>query len=230
VPDDRVSLLADRSWPDLAGTSRATVLAIPLGSTEQHGPHLPLSTDTDVAVALALRLAASRADVLVAPALAYGASGEHAGFPGTLSIGQDALETVIVELVRSADDFAATVVISAHGGNARPLGRAAARLDREGRRMRAWSPGPVEGGDAHAGRTETSVMLALNPARVRPGRAAAGATEPLSRLWPALRDSGVKGVSANGVLGDPAGATPEEGHRILDHWAGGLARALDGWP
>ena len=91
--------------------------------------------------------------------------------------------------------------------------------------------------------TDVSVRPAwASPPSTRPGdqarmrrpsrssRAAAGATEPLSRLWPALRDRGVKGVSANGVLGDPRGATPEEGHRILDHWAAGLTRDLDGWP
>ena len=59
-----------------------SVLAVPLGSLEQHGPHLPLDTDTRIAVAVAPGLAARRADVAVAPAVAYGASGEHAGFPG----------------------------------------------------------------------------------------------------------------------------------------------------
>ena len=62
-----------------------SILAVPLGSTEQHGPHLPLGTDSDVALALADRLAAARADVLVAPVLPYGSAGEHAAFPGTLS-------------------------------------------------------------------------------------------------------------------------------------------------
>jgi mycofactocin precursor peptide peptidase len=72
-------------------------LVIPLGATEQHGPHLPLETDTVIAGGIALALAAVRADVIVAPPLAYGSSGEHAGFPGTLSIGQSALEEVVVE-------------------------------------------------------------------------------------------------------------------------------------
>ncbi len=70
--------------------------------------------------------AAARDDVVVAPALAYGSAGEHAGFAGTLSIGQAALELVVVELVRSAGDFAAVVLVCGHGGNAEPLGRAVA--------------------------------------------------------------------------------------------------------
>ena len=95
--------LSDLSWPQVRERAAAgAVLVIPLGATEQHGPHLPLSTDTDIAVALCRGLAAARPSVLVAPPLPYGASGEHAGFAGTLSIGQDAAETVVVELGRSA--------------------------------------------------------------------------------------------------------------------------------
>ncbi|MBO0730076.1 MAG: mycofactocin biosynthesis peptidyl-dipeptidase MftE, partial [Acidimicrobiaceae bacterium] len=142
--------LADLAWPDLDRCAARTVLAVPVGATEQHGPHLPLSTDTDVAVALARRLAAARPDVLVAPAVAYGSSGEHAGFAGTLSIGQEALEMLLVELVRSADAFAATLLISTHGGNAEPVTRAVAVLSSEGRKVRAWSPSAEPGDDAHA--------------------------------------------------------------------------------
>ena len=108
---------------------------MPLGSTEQHGPHLPLSTDTDIAVALCQRLAAARGDVLVAPPLAYGSSGEHAGFAGTLSIGQAALELVLARAgpVGRADTFGHVLLVSAHGGNAGPVSRAVARLRAESR-------------------------------------------------------------------------------------------------
>ncbi len=155
------------TWPEVAALSGDTVLAVPVGSTEQHGPHLPLSTDTDVAVALANRLAAARADVLVAPAVAYGSSGEHAGFPGTLSIGQDALELVLLELGRSADAFAGIVFVSTHGGNAGPVSKAVRRLTYEGRRVRSWHPrlAGTQELDAHAGYTETSIVMALSPAQ-----------------------------------------------------------------
>jgi len=97
--------LADLSWPDVGKWAQAgAVLAVPLGSTEEHGPHLPLSTDTDIAVVLCERLAAVREDVLIAPALDYGSSGEHSAYPGTLSIGQAALEMLVVELGRSATE------------------------------------------------------------------------------------------------------------------------------
>ncbi len=197
---------------------------MPLGATEQHGPHLPLSTDTDTALALARRLAGRRTDVDLAPAVPYGASGEHAGFPGTLSVGSAALELLLVELCRSATaTWPRVLLLSAHGGNADAVRAAVALLRAESRDVRAWSP--FFPGDAHAGRTETSVQLALTPTRVRTHLAAAGATGPVADLLPALRAGGVVAVSPNGVLGDPAGAHADEGERLLDD----AVSALDSW-
>ena len=186
------------------------LLAIPLGSCEQHGPHLPLDTDTTIAVAVASELARRRDDVLVAPPLAYGASGEHAGFAGTLSIGLAALEHVLVELVRSADHFAGVVLVNGHGGNARAVERAVATLRHEGRRVLAWWPS-VPGGDAHAGRVETSLLLAIAPETVRMDLAAPGCTAPLATILPTLEAEGVVAVAPSGVLGDPTGASAAEG-------------------
>jgi creatinine amidohydrolase len=222
--------LAAMTWTEVAGQASMSVLAIPVGSTEQHGPHLPLSTDTDVAVALAGRLAAARPDVLVGPPIAYGSSGEHAGFPGTLSIGRAALELLLVELGRSADSFAGLVFVSAHGGNATALSAAVRLLRSEGRPVTAWAPTSVgPSGDAHAGRTETSVMLALAASSVRGDRAEAGNTRVLADLLPQLQARGVAAVSANGVLGDPTSATEEEGHELLDQWAWQLVNHVEGW-
>jgi creatinine amidohydrolase len=152
--------------------------------------------------------------VTIAPALPYGSSGEHAAFPGTLSIGQAALELVVVELARSADAFLAVVIVSAHGGNAEPLDRAVTTLRAEGRRVLAWSPrGYV---DAHAGRSETSLLLALEPDRVRLELAAPGTTQPLLEIIDQLRANGLRAVSPTGVLGDPSGASADEGSALLD--------------
>jgi len=191
------------------------VLLVPLGATEQHGPHLPLDTDTRLACELARR-AASRLGpgVLVAPALPYGSSGEHAGFAGTLSIGQRALELVVVELVRAlGSEVGRTVLVNGHGGNAEPVARAVARLRGEGRRVDAWFP-HVEGADAHAGWFETSLMLALDPEAVRVDRWARGDVRPLRDLIDELRSAGVRAVSANGVLGNPASASVERGEAM----------------
>jgi creatinine amidohydrolase len=199
-----------------AATFGARVLIVPVGATEQHGPHLPLTTDTDIAVTLAQRLLAAAPDaVVVAPPVAFGASGEHQAFAGTVSIGREALERLVVELGRSAAcTWPRMLLLCTHGGNVAAVRSAARRLRSEGRDARVWIP--AWGGDAHAGRTETSLMLAIDPGRVRLGVAQAGATEPLAELMPQLLAGGVKAVSHNGVLGDPAGASAAEGERPLD--------------
>lgn len=213
--------LAELSWTDL---SEPKILLVPLGATEQHGPHLPLTVDTEIAVALCERLARSRADVVVAPPVPYGSSGEHAGFPGTLSLGQEVTESLLVELGRSADAFAGILLVCAHGGNAEPVRRAVAKLRSEGRNVRAWFPrGPAN--DTHAGWVETSVMLALRPSAVRPV-GGPGVTTPLPELIDQLRAGGVRAVSPTGVLGDPSGASAQRGREILCHWTKSLAQAL----
>lgn len=230
VEQDRLKLgvrarLARCTWPELEALAAHLLIAVPLGATEQHGPHLPLGTDIQVAGSLVDMLAGVRGDIAIAPPLCYGSSGEHAGFPGTLSIGQAALEAVAVELARSADAFRGVVFVSAHGGNAEPLGRAAETLRAEGRKAMAWSP-TVPGGDAHAGRTETSLLLSIMPEMVRTEAMEPGVVTPLAELLPELRRTGVRAVSPNGVLGDPAGASAAEGGAILDQLIDDLAAAV----
>jgi creatinine amidohydrolase len=222
--------VADLAWPAVRQRAAAgTILAVPLGSTEQHGPHLPLSTDTDVAVALCCRLAAAREDVLIAPPVAYGASDEHAGFAGTLSIGQNVLEQLVVRLVRSAcDTFGRVVLVSAHGGNAEAVMRAVDTLRAESRNVLVHMP--HWDGEPHAGRTETAMVLSMTPARVSMADAVAGDTRPIGELMPLLRAGGVRSVSASGVLGDPAGATAEEGTLLLDALALRLIEEVAAWP
>jgi creatinine amidohydrolase len=204
------------TWPEVGAPAAVgpTTLLVPLGATEQHGPHLPLGTDTTIAVALAEAAGERIVGAVVAPPLAYGSSGEHQDFAGTLSIGAAATELLLVELARSAGEtFDRIVFVNAHGGNAMPLAAAVARLREEGRDARAWSP--RLGGDAHAGRTETSLMLALEPAAVS-GEPVAGNTAGLAELIDDLRAEGVQAVSSNGVLGDPTEASAEEGRALLD--------------
>src|SRR5690348_8709679 len=89
--------LAEARWPAVESSARR-LLVVPVGSVEQHGPHLPLHTDTRIAEAVARRACAGRPGVALAPALPIGASGEHAAFPGTLSIGSEVLTACLVEL------------------------------------------------------------------------------------------------------------------------------------
>ncbi|MGO2112623.1 MAG: mycofactocin biosynthesis peptidyl-dipeptidase MftE [Pseudoclavibacter sp.] len=217
--------------------SRAATVVVPLGSTEQHGPHLPLDTDTVIAAAVAERIAQrlrrDGEDAAVAPAIAFGASGEHDGFAGTVSIGADALATVLVELARSVSGWARRIVIvNAHGGNVPTLRRVQSIFDEESRRV-TWvacepgagvpdAPGAAPGvgvdpvTDLHAGRTETSLMLHLAPDRVRLDAAEPGALGAAADVIPALMRGGVAAVSPNGVLGDPRGASSDEGAVLFE--------------
>jgi mycofactocin precursor peptide peptidase len=196
---------------------------------EQHGHHLPLTTDTTVAAAVASSAVAALDGALLAPALAYGASGEHEGFPGTISIGTEALTTLLVEYGRSACRWAGRVLmVNGHGGNLDALRAAVPLLRSEGRDV-AWFPCAVPGADAHAGRTETSLMLHVEPERVVGRRVVPGVTTPIAELLPRLRAEGVRAVSPTGVLGDPAGASAEEGAALLDGLSGFLLSAVRTW-
>ena len=214
-------LLAEVPWTEIP--ERPLVL-VPIGSTEQHGPHLPLETDTLIATAVASELA-DRHGGYLAPAVHITASGQHLGFPGVLSIGTDVLHLVLVELVRSLSSWAGQVVlVNGHEGNVEALTGAVKQLVDEGHQV-TWVPCAVAG-DTHAGRTETSLLLHLAPWLVRLHRAQAGNTRPIAELLPSLIAHGVRTVSPNGVLGDPTGATAAEGADLFEQMVETAQREL----
>ena len=205
--------IATNTWSQVANRE-TIVLLLPIGSCEQHGPHLPLDTDTQIAQYLCVHAAQQDSRILIAPSLTISASGEHAGFPGTLSIGTEALTQVLIEIVRSADWSNGVVFVNGHGGNADAVAAATRTLTSEHRNVAAWWP-RIEHGDAHAGASETSMMLVVNPEQVNMAKAEAGSTQPMSEISAQLRSGGVRAVSSNGVLGDPTTATFEHGHNLL---------------
>ena len=233
-----------------AAAAGGGVLAVlPVGATEQHGPHLPFETDTLLATAAARALvpgpsagpdrtsghggaaAAGNGGVTVLPALAYGASGEHQAFAGTVSMGTGALVETVLEIGRSVSTWAdRLLVVNGHGGNVEALRRAVSRLRYEGRDA-AWlscrtSESPA---DTHAGHAETSLLLHLYPELVRMDLAEPGCTEPLAQVLPALRRGGVAAVADNGILGDPTSATAVEGRRLWELLVADARRRLGDW-
>ncbi len=213
--------LGERAWPEIDG--RPTLL-VPVGSVEQHGPHLPLDTDARVAAAVAARAAAGAGALLVAPPVALRRVGRARGLPrarcrsGTRRCGCCWSSWAGRRPAGRGGWCSSTATAATSRRSSRPSACCATRG--------ATSPGsPARpGGDAHAGRTETSLVLALDPALVRPA-AGGGQHRPRSReLLPAMRAGGVAAVSPNGVLGDPAGASAEEGERLLAAMADGADR------
>jgi len=227
------SELGNSTSRQLHGTSPA--LVIPVGSTEQHGPHLPLDTDTRIAAAVARGVAERLVEAdhesgwMLAPPIGYGASGEHESFPGTVSIGTSALRLLLVEFGRSAASWARRLVfVNGHGGNAEALAAATALLRYEGRDV-GWCSCGVKGADAHAGHTETSVLLHISPEVVRVDERAPGNRAPLTELLPAMRSGGVAAVSELGVLGDPTTATAADGERLFAEMVDGCVGRIGRW-
>ncbi|MET0452089.1 MAG: mycofactocin biosynthesis peptidyl-dipeptidase MftE [Mycobacterium sp.] len=225
------------AFPNALGNSTARqlhdlspALIIPLGSTEQHGPHLPLDTDTRIASAVASAVAEHLGgEWMLAPAIAYGASGEHQGFPGTVSIGTSALQLLLIEYGRSACEWASRLVfVNGHGGNVGAVAAATTLLRREGRDV-AWCACSVPGGDAHAGHTETSVLLHISPEAVRTDEWVPGNETPLADLLPRLRHGGVAAVSPVGVLGNPTTASAVDGSRIFAEMSENCSRRIAAW-
>lgn len=222
-----MSRLSEATWLDV---SRGGCLVVPVGATEQHGPNLPLGTDTCIVEAIVGRFEAGRPEVWIAPTIKVGASGEHADFPGTLSLGREVLTEALVEIGRSADHFECVYFVNWHGGNVTAIGEAVETLAAEGRRAGRWLPIPdglADVGDLHAGRKETSLMLAIRPDLVRTVSDEAGPRIDSPELMLRLKTEGVKAVSPCGVLGDPAGAGVPEGCRLLEEFSGHLIASFD---
>jgi creatinine amidohydrolase len=229
--------LGDATWNEVerlrdahAPGTPAPIVLIPIGSTEQHGPHLPVSTDTLIAEEIAQRAVHLTDGLLIGPTIGVSASGEHHGFPGTLSIGTTVTRHLAIELGRSADWAAGIVFVNGHGGNHAPITSAVAVLASEGRHALAfWPRWPrrSDGGaaDLHAGRIETSLMLAIDPGLVRLELAAPGVDVTVEQI----RELGVRALSPTGVLGDPSGASGSEGERFIVGFVEDLVHEIERW-
>ena len=206
------------------------IVLLTLGSWEQHGPHLPFDTDTIIinsVVTQAMHDSQINAnEFMIAPTVAISASDEHAGFPGTLSTGTEALAQSVVAICRSASWSLGVCIVNGHGGNTDALARISSALTHEKITHSIWSLPSYDGADMHAGHTETSVMLYVAPDKVQTDRIERGTVGDSTALVAQMRTSGVAGVSDNGVLGDPTTATKEHGFAVMNLYSTSLASHL----
>ena len=206
------------------------IVLLTLGSWEQHGPHLPFDTDTIIinsVVSQTMHDSQINAnEFMIAPTVAISASDEHAGFPGTLSTGTEALAQSVVAICRSASWSLGVCIVNGHGGNTDALARISSALTHEKITHSIWSLPSYDGADMHAGHTETSVMLYVAPDKVQTDRIERGTVGDSSALVAQMRTSGVAGVSDNGVLGDPTTATKEHGYAVMNLYSTSLASHL----
>ncbi|WP_035923026.1 creatininase family protein [Frankia sp. QA3] len=215
--------------------ARAAVL--PVGSFEQHGAHLPLTTDTLIAQAIA-EAVADEYGLLLLPPVTFSCSHEHGSAPGTVSISSTTLTAVIRDIAASLrrSDIPVLVLVNGHGGNY-VLSNIVQEANVDGPAMtlfpgRAdWAAARTEAGletdghdDMHAGELETSILLHAHPDVVQPGWESA---DEGGGPRPHLLIHGMQAYTRTGVIGRPSLATAEKGKRLLDSLASLLADHLD---
>jgi mycofactocin system creatininase family protein len=240
--------LSDLTSPEIGDAIARGVdsVIIPVGSTEQHGPHLPLSTDSLHTVAVLERVA-ERLPALIAPLIPVGRADHHMAFPGTITVRHETLHAVLRDWCDSffRHGFKRVLIYSGHGGNAAPLARIIADLVAENASRTIigctdWSVYddalfPVasalgvgmEAAGWHAGELEASMILALDGSLVHMDRAAPGFLGNLADVRDRLMSDGIQAVSPSGVLGDPRGATRAHGERYLDALTDSVARFFE---
>ncbi|AEV75624.1 creatinine amidohydrolase [Mycobacterium gallinarum] len=236
-------IIPDTNTKDPAATN--TVAVLPIGSFEQHGPHLPLGTDTFIACAIATAISQHH-DVFQLPPITFGCSHEHAAYPGTVSISATTLAAVINDITQSLTQQAVhgLVIVNAHGGNAvltnvvQQANQAATPINvglypsRED-----WTEARTAAGitstnhdDMHAGELETSILLATYPRYLRNGWDTTDHSASDRRY---LTTVGISAYTPTGVIGYPSRATEAKGHALLDHLgrnAAALITLLTGAP
>jgi creatinine amidohydrolase len=216
------------------------VALLPVGALEQHGPHLPLVTDTVLAEGVARRIA-ERSGGFLLPPITFGEAWSAEGWAGTISIGAETLVAAMTDIGRglARGNFAGLVTVNGHFGNRAPIARATERLagvlpvlnlDYPGLEEAAaefCSSLPAGPGFYHADEVETSMMLALAPASVRMDLAVA--EYPTFPADFGTRPIQLSTFNSSGVFGDPRGATAATGEKIIARIVGNAVDLIAAW-
>lgn len=246
---------AEMKTTDFGSLARErTVAVLPIAAVEQHGPHLPTGTDAQILEAIVDRLRARTLEngvALLLPLVAVGASSEHLGFPGTLSVGAETLLGYWCDLGRSVarGGIRRLLILNSHGGNSALAEVAALRLRAETGMLVATvtthrlgvPPGLVTDEEQrfgiHAGAIETALMQLVQPALVDHSAVATfdSRERSLVRDHPRLGATGgharlawlIEDLHGSGAVGDAALATPAMGEAILEHLLAEIQRVLD---
>ncbi|UCG51043.1 MAG: creatininase family protein [Candidatus Latescibacterota bacterium] len=234
TPDDGC-LLGEMTWPVAKKRFKEVDVALlPVGSIEQHGPHLPLDTDAFDAYYLAMAVARKCSDPkpVVLPLVPYGVSYHHEEFSGTISVGNETLSRLVYEIGMSAAKNGVTklVIINGHGGNDPALNFAAQMINRDARIFVCVDSGETSDvdiysmietpNDVHAGEIETSTSLATRPELVNMKEAEKLVPQFSSRYLDFTSKRGIswyaftKRISDSGVMGDPTRASAEKGEKM----------------
>ncbi len=248
VAGARPWLLGELTWPEARSRFREVDIALlPVGSIEQHGPHLPLDVDAFDAEYLAAQTAAACSDPkpIVLPLIPYGVSYNHDDFAGTISVGPDTLAKMVHEVGLSVARHGITklVIINGHGGNVPSLRFAAQMINRDAHIFTCVETGETSdadlaalvetNNDVHAGELETSTTMALRPHLVPMDKAkkfvpkfSSGYLDFTSRRYVEWFARTAR-ISGSGVMGDPTKATREKGERVWKVMIGNLVEFVE---
>jgi len=229
-----MKLLAEMSWPEIqAGLEETSTLILPVGATEEHGPHLPTFTDTVQAIEVASE-AARRHGAFMAPPVHYGVCRSTRRFPGTITVSHDGLRAYIYDILLSfyESGFSRVLILTGHAGGQHLAALEEAcqmAAEKKGFRVSLVSlfdlidPAAVEApGDGHAGEIETSLMMKIRKDLVK------GQPErhfPVRPRFLIMRN--VRHLMGNGIMGDPCLASPKKGDMFFEMAVKGVQKALE---
>ena len=234
--------MENMNWPDIKDkiNNGFTTAVFAIGSTEQHGPHLPLITDSLIGDVIALKVAEKLGNALQAPTIRVGLSEHHLSFPGTISLKPETLKAVIHDFVDSlkTHGFKTIVLLPSHGGNFATVGKVVEELQQKHPDLKIVGFTDLQAfvnamitysgeygvtaydAGAHAGESETSFILALAGDLVQTDRYAPGYLGPLGeKEVNIIFEQGMPALSEKGVLGDPTTATAERGEVYIEKTA-----------